>query len=588
MREPKEWTLMFYFASDNPLAISVVSQLKAIKAAGFHRDANVITQFDPFTPGTPTHIFDVNHVNKLKAGPDAEGIGFNCKESLVRTLIEDKLWRDQKTRSVQLTDGTTKEGVTIREALKKVLGDKHGINYNPPEAPHETNGANGNGGGGFEEPDPETSLRNFLNFCAAKYPARHYMLFLLGHGVVVGNDIFMLDEHASEKALTLTELGDVLSDFNNDIELEGSMFELVSFHSCSVSSLEVAYQLQGTAKFMLASQGPAFVGSWPYREILLRIFTDLEKQQPINVRDTLLKIFEYTMFNSADYLLAGYSFQLTLCDLQKIPRIKAPLGRLTNALLAGLNDVLSRDFILLSHWKAQSFYNEMFTDIYDFCFCFRGKVREVTQRGGVTLTPEVLEINRACGDLMDVLVKENPKRKQDPVIEQLIVAAESIGPAYQYSRGLSVYFPWSEPSEDSQIMAEYEKYRFHTKFGEASWLTFLRAYFEATMREVSQREPDPRRFLPKLSIREVVEQSLDEDIASLVYANEGSVDHTFALAGPKGDPMDKAGFESDVSIKNYPRDIRGRSKRKNEADRKFPLGEGIGLLDQVVASNGHS
>jgi hypothetical protein len=589
MPETKEWTLMFYFASDNPLAISVVSQLKAIKAAGFHPDANVITQFDPFTPGTPTHIFDVNLVNKLKAGPDAAGIGFRCNDALVRTLIEDKLWRDEKTRSVELTDGTTKEGVPIREALKKILRDKHGISYNPPEAPHESNGngAHTNGGGPPKEPDPETSLRSFLHFCAAKYPARHYMLFLLGHGVVVGNDIFMLDEHADKNALTLTELGDILSDFNNDIELEGSTFELVSFHSCSVSSLEVAYELQGTAKFMLASQGPAFVGSWPYREILIRIFKDLETQNPINVRETLLKIFEYTMFSSADYLLAGYSFQLTLCDLQKIPRVKAPLERLTNALLTGLNDLLSRDFILLSHWKAQIFYNEMFTDIYDFCFCFRGKVREVTQRGGVTLTPEVLEINRACGDLMDVLVKENPKKRNDPVIEQLIIAAESIGPAYQYSRGLSVYFPWSEPSEDSQIMAEYEKYRFHTKFGEASWLTFLRAYFETTMREVSQREPDPRRFLPKLSIREVVEQNLDEDIASLVYTNEGVLDHTFALAGPKGDPMDKTGFDSDVSIKNYPRDTRARNKRRNEADTKFPVSEAIGLLDQAIANNHH-
>jgi len=41
MPEIKEWTLMFYLASDNPLAPGVVSQLKAIKAAGFHPQANV-------------------------------------------------------------------------------------------------------------------------------------------------------------------------------------------------------------------------------------------------------------------------------------------------------------------------------------------------------------------------------------------------------------------------------------------------------------------------------------------------------------------------------------------------------------------
>src|SRR5881628_1626735 len=56
----KEWTLMFYFASDNPLAAGIVSQLKSIKQAGFHPEINVIAQFDPQAEGAPTHIFEVN------------------------------------------------------------------------------------------------------------------------------------------------------------------------------------------------------------------------------------------------------------------------------------------------------------------------------------------------------------------------------------------------------------------------------------------------------------------------------------------------------------------------------------------------
>jgi len=43
----REWTVMFYFASDNPLAPAIVSQLKAIKNAGYHPDINVVAQFDP-------------------------------------------------------------------------------------------------------------------------------------------------------------------------------------------------------------------------------------------------------------------------------------------------------------------------------------------------------------------------------------------------------------------------------------------------------------------------------------------------------------------------------------------------------------
>jgi len=66
---------MFYFASDNPLAPSIVSQLKAIKDAGFHPDANVIAQFDPHVVNTPSHTFEVNLVNKIRAA-GASKVGF--------------------------------------------------------------------------------------------------------------------------------------------------------------------------------------------------------------------------------------------------------------------------------------------------------------------------------------------------------------------------------------------------------------------------------------------------------------------------------------------------------------------------------
>src|SRR2546423_10318896 len=101
--DPKEWTLMFYFASDNPLAPGIVSQLKAIKNAGYHHQANVVAYFDPPTPGTPTHIFDVNAIYKL-TDPDqpAVDIGFGANDPFIRNLMQDKLWgEDEKDRDGQ-------------------------------------------------------------------------------------------------------------------------------------------------------------------------------------------------------------------------------------------------------------------------------------------------------------------------------------------------------------------------------------------------------------------------------------------------------------------------------------------------------
>lgn len=594
MCEPKEWTLMFYFATDNPLAISAVSQLKAIKDAGFHPDANVVAQFDPYTEGTPTHVFDVNIVNKLKAD-GTSNIGFRDNPETVRNLIEDKLWRDERTRWVP--EGVAKTASNqqpVRKVLNQVLHDNFRIDYKPPVAPNVDSIFNPRTEQ-MEEPGAQTSLREFLRFCANKYPAKHYMLFMLGHGVVVGNDIFMLDEHASEQSLTLTDLGQILREFKHNIELEDSVLELVSFHSCSVSSMEVAYELQDTAKYLLASQGPAFVGSWPYRQILVRIFDTLPDKSNASakgikpeslgredMRKLMLEIYRSCMRNSGDYLLAGYSFQLTLCDLEKLPDIHDEVHALTKALTAGLETDLARDFILLSHWKSQSFFNEMYTDLYDFCFCLNNKIGDLPD---ASLPRELTDIRKACDDVMNRLVKENPKKEGDPKIPQIVVAADSLGPAFQYSRGLSVYFPWAEPSKDSPILREYQRYRFTTDFitesetdVEYSWLKFLRAYFKTTKRAVSSDEADSKRFLPRLQVPRI-EQILDQDIASLIYNGEGTPDLRGALGrGDKSDPNDKTGGDYEaVSIKNFPRDTRTREQRQQRAVATFPIFEALDL-----------
>jgi len=262
--ELKEWTVMFCFATDNPLAPGTISQLKAIKNAGFHREVNVIAQFDPHTLNMPVHIFDVNLVERLKLEHElkkdgkslekASNIGFVGNDPFVRNLVLDKLWDPD-----------------IAEQIKEQTEGK--IDYNPP-IPSVTMSS---------EENPKESLARLLTFCRKNYPARHYMLVILAHGIVVGNDIFMFDEHASDvdaqqHALTLADLGDVLDKFKDQIckdEPRGEL-ELIGFHSCSMSGAEVAFELRDKANYMMASQGPLYVGSWPYRQILIRLFNDME------------------------------------------------------------------------------------------------------------------------------------------------------------------------------------------------------------------------------------------------------------------------------------------------------------------------
>jgi Clostripain family len=574
----KKFTLMFYFASDNPLAPSVISQLKAIKQAGYHPDANVVAHFDPHSVGTPTHVFDVNLIERL-GNPGRPNIGFPSNDPFVRNLLEDKLWRDQKCRDEQ---------TLVKDRLADILGRKERpVAYVAPKPPDgktavapaladagRGNGHGGNGGGGHgrgrkEEASPQDSLHEFLKFCVDEYPAEHYMLIILGHGLVVGNDIFLYDEHAEKHSLTLKGLKAELKTFRDAVVDKGGRFDLLGLHSCSVSALEVAYEMEGTADYMLASQGPAFVSSWPYRQMLIRVFNDLEyfkKGKRIDIEEMLVRIFKYCYHNSTDFLLAGYSFDITLCDLRRVRELTlGPVGALAKALTAGLADPLVRDFILLAHWRSQSYWQENYTDLFDFCHCLRKQCKDFKVSAGRPMTERMAAVYAAC---------ERVKELFDDGAG-LVVRSDFAGPAYQYSHGLSVYFPWTEPPSDSKLWSrdddgklagEYKDY----DFKETLWFKFLEKYFVKTRRKSRRSESGGAAsdlIVRGLSQLEQDEAELIEDMVSLVYNEEGRLSMDTALTGGKTNPVDGTGEDCACPvIKNFPRDTRARADRGLQAN----------------------
>ena len=661
MPQTKEWTLMFYFASDNPLAPGIVSQLKAIKDAGFHPDANVIARFDPHVVGAPSQVFEVNLINKLKS-PGRSSIGFEPDNSYVRNLAADKLW--------------DKNHVDLRERIKKELRKEGGngdgraegegaIEYDPPIPGAEMSG----------EQAPRESLAAFLDFCRGNYPARHYMLFILGHGMAVGSDLFLLDEHSPLPTLPLTELGEVLRKFRDDIceDAEPSQLELLGFHSCSMSALEVAYELKGTANYMLASQGPAFVGSWPYRQILMRIFSDLNNdadftaddlkdahglavrlregddkvsaflrgrldpgtvkllknlngngrpdaalsdalvrelnrmlddttlrragalrnvrseararlgaRKPsgvelrrlnrtlladacphevtrVNVKAMVTKIFYYCIYNSVDFQLAGYSFDLCLCDMKKVHEVEGPLTELSRALVRGLKqapvsglygkkrgDPLMKDLILLAHWDAQSYWQENYTDLYDFCFRLAHRCREA-RPASKPMRAIRDDVVAACKKVMDKL-----RRGYEGADNGVIVRSAFAGPSYQYSHGLSLFFPWARPFGSQLWDEEYPQYKLSKK---TPWREFLEEYFEVTRRQPHSEEMDERE--PRRNGHADLTRTL-LDIGTLVFNESGQLGGFGKGGGGDVTGLDKGGG-GDVTggdypvIKNYPR-----------------------------------
>jgi len=608
----REWTVMFFLASDNPLAPGTVPHLKAMKSAGYHPEVNVIAQFDPNTENVPVHIFDVNRMEKLD-NPNTVNIGFSANDSLVRNLLSDKLWDENVNTK-------------IKEMMKGTLDFKSAVPSKKMS----------------QDRNPKESLGEFVKFCADNYPARHYMLFLIGHGLAVGDDLFLFDEHGSTKdgdsgprSLLLKELRTILEEFDTKVKGTGKL-ELIGFHACSMSGAEVAFELKGKANYMLASQGTSYLHSWPYRQILIRLFNELgplpssehdlqnngsvnnvdstsaylqggpngnggaklsrqriasnqpefsgavgnsnlsqapamqriaeppvdeherhgingEVSTKANIRKLLISIFRHCLYNSYDFQLAGYSSDLTLCDLSKVHELTEPVSNLVKRLKEGLQvakstkDPLLADLLVLAHWDAQSFFEERYTDLYDFCLRLRARCRKARSKKNVDLKA----IKEACSEVMRVLKRGSPGDDGG-----IIVRCEFCGAASQYSHGLSVFFPWSRPIGSVVWDQQYSGFQFAT---DTRWAEFLNAYFDSTMRkpqhveEQEKEDPFPAYSLPEDANPELL--SLLEALNKDVFPGEEQLKAKSkdSLAGVKSGSQDPMGGDCQCgSIKNYP------------------------------------
>lgn len=445
-RPENEWTIMVFFAGDPHLSPSMTAQLKAIKDAGFQENTSVLVHYDPNERGVATTTFDINSYRKKEKGT----IIGDGKDPYVRNLVEDAI------------DGA-----------------------------HKINTA-------------DQSLRSFLEIGASeKYKAKHYMLFLVGHGVIVGNDMFLPDADP-QSGISLEQLGDTLRHFRGSIPKDAE-FELLGLHSCSMSGIEVAFELKNTARYMMATEGASFVASWPYRQLLKRILNAIDNTKPNKLKreidseclinnntevdvDCLIKsIHGLSYHNSTDFMFSGLSADLCLCSLNEdlVDALKDPVEKLARALKEAMKPTPDWDpekewrgveLIKLAHLEAQSYFQETYTDLYDFCLCLSRRCDKDQQ---------FEDLKTACDEVITALAVGE---------KNVIVQSNHFGPLFQYSHGLSVFFPWQRPIEqepvalDENMMSRYEKYEFTKAFGKDSWLSFLKEYFTATQRKSREEE----------------------------------------------------------------------------------------------------
>jgi hypothetical protein len=355
------------------------------------------------------------------------------------------------------------------------------------------------GGDGDLESDEDTTKRKFetdvgspqalLDFLCESIEAikaDYYMVVLSGHGGGMDEGFLLRDEERPlsriPSAVSLQDLAWVFSHTRLKDKLGADrMINILGFDACLMSMTELCYQLRTSSvvEYIVAPEGYSLNSGWPYERVLERLKKEIA---PLDLAKFIVN--QYINFY-LDYHLGGISVDLSVLELKRIGDLKYTVDKLAESLIAALPSGTFRDSLILAHWEAQSYNGEQCVDLYDFC--------SVLQKRLVKTNPKEVVVDSRCND-----VKEAIRDGATPLVKWSCFT----GAAFQYSFGVSIYFPWSE----FDIAANYITLDFGndgivtsppTKpedFKRSKWLQFLFAYTKETQRV--PREAVTHRFTP--------------------------------------------------------------------------------------------
>jgi hypothetical protein len=232
-----------------------------------------------------------------------------------------------------------------------------------------------------------------------------------------------------------------------------------------MSMAEICYELRDVAEIVVGCESFSPTSGWPYRQILERLckeFGDpkLPPGKSVTAEAAKAIVDEYVNFY-APYWMAGLSVTQSALDVTKVETLQQHINSLAQAMENELvaeskkeelppAERLLENALLLAHWEAQSYNGEQYVDVYDFCDCLEKRL-------------QLEEIAKRCHTLKDFIRNE------------FVLESCYCGAIYQYSYGVSIYFPWAE------IAPSYWNLDFVDQKA-PGWGSFLQAYTRLTRR----------------------------------------------------------------------------------------------------------
>ena len=480
-----EWTVMVYLAGDNNLSAECVWSLTEMQKGMSSNKINVIAQFDPNDGLARTRRYEITKEGVIlrhdpKDPPKESGDEFPKKLDLFAKDFAS--WNagtgevhfgleSRKANRLAIRRHKENKFQRIRAERLKAKGQALNASLRPDDfggPRHDTDSAS------------PVTLYNFLSFGIQYYPARHYMVVLSGHSAGVEPSYLFRDD-SSGTYMTFRQLKVVFEQLHDDLtktrvnDGRASKIDILGFDTCLMSMAEICCELQGCVDIVIGSETYTPSSGWPYQSILEELgnsmeFADESKPAPLSPEELAIKTVDKYFDFYKDYVTAGVSVALSALDVRKAeglaPHVKDLAELLTKELRAEHPELYRKpeknqrpftDALLLAHWEAQSYNGEWYVDLIDFCECL---IRRYPNKNIIAACKRLIAFLKGGGN-------DNSKDK-------FVIASQVSGPAYQYSNGVSIYFPWSSVA----------RYFWDFEFARtSSWGDFLANYTNLTRRK---------------------------------------------------------------------------------------------------------
>lgn len=257
--------------------------------------------------------------------------------------------------------------------------------------------------------EPQT-LNDFISWARTHYPAEKYALILVGHG----RGWKGINVMPNSPTLSMAELRDAMGAL-------GQTFDITFLNSCLMGNLEVATQLEGRTRFLVASEEVLYA-AFSYRGFALPL-----SNNPKLSATELGKLIVQSYSTIAEPLRT-----IALLDLNALPALHQAVNAFSVALRNDMDDVKRSNLrddnantLVATQARANSerFKDRNFKDLYD-------------------LSSRIQQLPLKAAALVPVL----------HVALAAMVVDESHGARHENARGLSVHFPknllQSEPDDN--------------------------------------------------------------------------------------------------------------------------------------------